>query len=126
MSRFGSMIAACAAVAVAMPALALAADDAKRGADIFENRCVFCHTPGGGGQGPNLVGVVGRRAGSIPDYAYSDALKKSGLVWSTATLDEFLSAPGKLVPGTWMQISLPDDAERADLIAYLASLGAKP
>jgi cytochrome c len=118
--------AAAAAAALALGALSalaqgLAGDPAK-GKDVFEDRCGDCHVLDGVGQGPNLVGVIGRRAGSLPGYDYTDAIKASGLTWTPAELDRFLQGPKQLVPGTAMQVIVPDPAQRRDLIAYLASL----
>ena len=74
-------------------------------------------------EGPNLIGLVGRKAASQPAFSkYSEALKASGLTWSTATLDEFLKNPMALVPGTFMPMLIKDDKTRADVIAYLATL----
>ncbi|HEX4742324.1 MAG TPA: c-type cytochrome [Caulobacteraceae bacterium] len=99
------------------------ATDPAAGQQVYETRCSFCHGEGGvGGQGPSLVGVVGRKAGSFANFAYTPALKASGLTWTAADLDRFLTNPAALVPGTSMPMSVPDAQERADLIAYLASL----
>ena len=74
-------------------------------------------------EGPNLVGIVGREAGSQPEFTrYSDALKSSGLTWNTQILDKFLTNPMALVPGTLMPMLIADDETRADVIAYLATL----
>ncbi len=81
----------------------------------------MCHLDEGQGQAPTLKGVVGRKAASIPDFPYTDALKASQLTWTPTNLDKFLTAPGKLVPGTAMVVDVPDGMERANLIAYLAS-----
>jgi len=84
----------------------------------------MCHVTTSGqkaGLGPNLSGLVGRKAAST-DFLYSPALKASGLKWDKANLDTFLAAPSKLVPGTRMAISVANPAERAALVAYLASL----
>ena len=70
---------------------------------------------------PSLAGVVGRPAAST-DYPYSLALKKAGLTWDKASLDRFLTAPAKLVPGTRMPVAVPRADERAALIAYLRTL----
>jgi len=86
-------------------------------------QCMSCHTVEAGRNliGPSLHGVVGRKAASLPGYAYSDALKKSGLTWDEATLDKWLTAPPKLVPGTKMTFfGLPDPAKRKELIDWLA------
>jgi cytochrome c len=103
------------------PALA---QDVAAGAALFKDRCQMCHTVTPGqppGLGPNLWSVVGRKAASTP-FAYSDALKGSGLVWNKATLDKFLAAPSKLAPGTRMVIAISDPKQRADLTAYLSTL----
>ncbi|QUD90650.1 cytochrome c family protein [Phenylobacterium montanum] len=70
---------------------------------------------------PNLFGVVGRKAAST-SFNYSDALKASGLTWTPANIDSFITAPNKKVPGTRMVISVPAAPDRADLIAYLQTL----
>lgn len=104
----------------ASPALAQQAD----GSALFRQRCQMCHvtTPGQKAtMGPNLAGVVGRKAGST-DFLYSAPLKASNLQWDKATLDKFLTAPSKLVPGTRMVISVANPADRTALVAYLASL----
>lgn len=94
------------------------------GGDFFKQRCAMCHTTASGGRagiGPNLAGIVGRQAGSTT-YTYSAALKKAAIKWDKATLDAFLTAPGKVVPGTRMVVQVSDPAQRAKLIAYLATL----
>jgi hypothetical protein len=73
-------------------------------------------------QGPSLVGVFGRHAGSIWNFNYTKALTASGLIWDASTLDHFLSDPSKAVPGTTMPIGVPNARQRLDLIAYLSSL----
>lgn len=110
-----------AALGLAVPA---AAQDAGAGATIFRQRCSLCHVVKPGVHGsiaPNLSGVAGRRAAST-DFAYSPALKASQLKWDKATLDRFLTAPAKLVPGTRMVFAVPDPKQRADLVAYLLTL----
>jgi glucose/arabinose dehydrogenase len=101
--------------------------DSARGRVIFLQSCAVCHSAGlekqaVSGQGPLLAGVVGRKAASLPNFGYSKALQASGLTWDAATLDQFLTGPGALVPGTTMVISLPSRADRADLIAFLRTL----
>jgi len=71
-------------------------------------------------------GLFGRRAGTVPGFAYSDAMKNSGIIWNEKTLDQFLEDPRKMVPGTKMTYAGVKSAqERADLIAYLKQV-AKP
>jgi cytochrome c len=71
---------------------------------------------------PSLKGVVGRKAAAVPNFKYSSALTASHLDWNRSTLDRFLTAPAATVPGTFMAISVPHPAERADVIAYLAKV----
>ena len=94
---------------------------AASGADTFEDRCAMCHIAGGGGQGPSLTGVVGRQAGALAGFAYTPAIKASGLTWTPANLDRFLTNPGALIPGTAMVVRINDVAQRAALVAYLAT-----
>lgn len=112
--------------AIAFLATAAMAADAKSGQQTFRAQCGVCHQggpgDGEGGQGPNLNGVVGRKAGSLAGFPYTAALKSSGQVWTQENLDRFLTDPSKLVPGTAMPISVPDTKTRQDLIAYLATL----
>jgi cytochrome c len=101
--------------------------DAAEGERIFA-RCMACHRVGPDAQsvptGPTLNGVVDRPAGSLSDFTYSDAMANSGLVWDFETLMAFLEAPQRLVPGTRMAFpGLPDEEDRANVIAYLAQLG---
>jgi glucose/arabinose dehydrogenase len=77
-------------------------------------------------QGPSLVGVVGRPAGWLPHFTYTQALKASGYTWDTKTLDHFLANPMMAVPGTTMPMPVPDPQSRADVIAYLSSLKIPP
>ena len=100
------------------------APDPAKGEASYQSRCVMCHALDGPGQGPDLHGVVGRKAGTAPDFNYSSAMSASGLTWTPDQLDRFLTDPTKMVPGSPMQAQVPD-AERRDLIAYLASLKAQ-
>ncbi|MGI9169635.1 MAG: c-type cytochrome [Caulobacteraceae bacterium] len=99
--------------------------DPAAGAAVFEDRCAMCHVAAGGGQGPSLAGVFGRRAGTAPGFHYTAALGASGLTWTAASLDRFLAGPGKVVPGTAMSVAVHDAGQRADLIAYLAGKGPR-
>jgi cytochrome c len=104
---------------------AFAAGDAKKGQADFA-RCAICHTVakgGGNGVGPDLFGVVGRKAASEPNFYYSQALKSSGIVWTPDKLDAWIKSPATLVPGNRMAFAgISDASQRADIVAYLASL----
>lgn len=126
------MAAALLAVGIAGPeavAQDLPAGDPARGRAYFQTSCALCHSAELGPdntviikQGPSLVGVVGRRAGSLPHFNYTRALKSSGYTWTAATLDHFLANPMIAVPGTTMPMLIPDPQNRADVIAYLSTL----
>jgi cytochrome c len=115
-----------AAVVAPVVCAGKAKPDVENGKVTFSAMCGMCHSvtkTGGPTQGPNLVGVVGRKAGSEPQFAlYTPALKASGITWSTKTLDQFLINPMAKVPGTAMPMLIPDDKTRADVVAYLATL----
>lgn len=88
-------------------------------------QCAGCHStePGKNLFGPSLAGVSKRRAGSLPGYTYSPALKKSGITWNAQTLDRWLTSPQKAVPGTKMPLGgVPDPAIRKALVSYLLTL----
>ncbi|WP_448659251.1 c-type cytochrome [Sphingomonas sp. CJ99] len=100
---------------------------ASPGAVAFA-QCKACHSLAKGGPngvGPNLHGVVGRKAASVAGYKYSPALAKSGVVWTEEKLDAYLTNPAGLVPGTKMVTRVNDPAKRAALIAYLKAEGSK-
>ena len=98
---------------------ALAAGDPAAGEAIY-SLCQGCHALEYNRTGPKHCGLLGRRAGSVPGFDYSPAMKRSALVWNEKTLDRFLADPLKAVPGTTMTYAgVPDAHERADLIAYL-------
>jgi cytochrome c len=110
------------ALALAATSPAAAAGDAKRGATLYQARCGSCHSANENRTGPRHAGVVGRKAGSIIGYAYSKALLSVTFVWDTEHLNQWLSGPAKLVPGTKMRVTVADPNDRADIIAYLATL----
>lgn len=88
-------------------------------------QCVSCHSVKAGvnGVGPSLHAMVGRKAASLPGYAYSEPLKNAGLTWDEATLDKWLTAPMTMVPGTKMVFpGITDPARRKAVIDYLATL----
>ncbi len=98
--------------------------DRVPGEDIY-SRCLACHALAYDRTGPRHCGLIGRKAGSVPGFSYSDAMKRSEIVWNARTLDRFLADPMKVVPGTAMGYAgIADRQERADLIAYLEHAGS--
>ncbi len=93
------------------------------GRHLFGERCALCHAidGNGGGQGPNLAGILGRTAGST-DFGYSRALRTAGFAWDDARLDRYLADPRAAVPGTTMPVRVSDAEDRKALIAYLATV----
>jgi cytochrome c len=126
MSAYRPLFVVAAAVLAPVVRAAGPNPDVENGKTTFVAMCSMCHSvvkAGGPTQGPNLLGVVGRKAASEPDFAlYTPALKASGITWSTRTLDKFLINPAVRVPGTAMPMLIPDDKTRADVVAYLATL----
>jgi cytochrome c len=104
------------------PAAAQSGSD-KEEQIAFNNTCRTCHTLKAGDNrlGPNLDKVIGRKAGSLPDYDYSSAMKNAGLTWDKATLDRFIADPEAVVPGNKMKPygGLASPEERARIIAFL-------
>jgi cytochrome c len=104
--------------------------DPKRGAEVFRVQCSVCHSADPARPspiGPLLYGVVGRPAGTLAGFKYSDAMKKVGLAWTPANLDKYLENPWNIAPGTPMALVVPSEKNRADVIAYLtAQSAAKP
>lgn len=102
----------------------LAAGDPKAGQNVFK-KCAACHSTVEGQNkiGPSLHGIVGRHSASVPNFAYSEAMKKTNKTWDEATLDSYLRNPREAVPGTKMIfLGLKDEKERQDVIAYLETL----
>ncbi len=104
---------------------------AARGERVFQ-RCYACHSVVAGEDrlpGPNLRGVLGRRAGTLLGFEFSPAMIEAGaargLVWTRATLDAFLADPERVVPGTTMAMpGLPDADDRRDVVDYLEQASA--
>ena len=115
-------IVVAAALLAAAPAFAA---DPGNGKTVF-GRCAICHTTDKGGPnglGPNLFGVVGRKAASLPSYMYSGELKASGITWTPDKLKAWVSGPAKLVPGTKMAFGgISSSGQADDVVAYLATL----
>lgn len=107
-----------------IPAFAPAAAADPDGTALFRQRCASCHAVASGAKstlGPNLSGVVGRKA-AASQFNYSQALKNSNLTWDRANLDRFLSGPTRMVPGTRMVISVSDPSQRAAILNYLQTV----
>jgi len=95
------------------------------GQTAFNNSCRTCHTmkEGDNRLGPNLAGIVGRKAGSLPDYAYSSSMKQSGITWDAAMLDQFIANPDQVVSGNAMKPygGIADAAQRKMIVDFLQS-----
>lgn len=117
-----------AAALVAMEEAALAAGDTSAGRKVFKKSCRNCHRVRAGKHnsfGPNLHGVVGRPAGAVEQFDYSDALAATGYIWTPGRIDTWLTGPRQMVPGTAMKYILKKPADRANLIAYLVAAGRR-
>lgn len=124
--------AAGAAVLVALGGPVFAAGDAEKGKAAFPTKCGICHQVGPGAKtviGPQLNGIVGRKAASIADFpSYSAGMKKlgdEGYVWTEQHIDTWIADPKAMIPDSIMSIAfqgIPDAGERADIIAYLKTL----
>ncbi len=115
------------------PMLAAASDgppagDAAAGRKLFNRSCRVCHqveVDAGSATGPNLAGVLGRAAGADPNFGYSAAFGAAasrGVRWDAATLEDFIAAPARVIPGGNMPMAVADPTQRRDLIAYLSTL----
>ena len=102
-----------------MHAEALHSDDAEKGKAVFEKRCTGCHALANNREGPRLQGVYGRPSGTVPGFAYSEALKNAHIVWDEKSLEKWLTDPDRLVPGNNMGFSVSNPVERHDLIEFL-------
>ncbi len=119
--RIGPTALVATLTALALAAPALAAGSAARGKEVFQ-RCAFCHSlaQGENGVGPSLHGLFGRKAGTAPDYNFSNAMRNSGIVWNEASLKKFLADPQAAVPGTKMASGAVDNPQALDdLVVYL-------
>jgi cytochrome c len=99
------------------------AADPENGKAVFE-QCAACHSLDGTGDydGPTLKGLIGRKAGSLDDYRYSAAMKRSDVTWDAGTLDKYVADPQAFIPGNRMAFAgISDQTQRDDLIAYLAA-----
>jgi cytochrome c len=103
------------------------AQDVEKGANSFK-KCLPCHSIGPGAKnkiGPELNGLDGRKAGSVPNFNYSDTNKNSGIVWDEATFKEYIKDPRAKIPGTKMTFpGIKNEQEINDLWAYLKQFDA--
>lgn len=115
------MIRRVAVIFMAIPAsdIAAADGDATHGRELYESRCFACHSLDANRVGPMHRGVFGRKAGSVPHFDYSPALKNSNVVWNDMALDRWLANPQALIPGQRMNVRVADPQDRADIIAFL-------
>jgi cytochrome c len=90
-----------------------------RGKDLFEKRCGGCHSLDTDKEGPRLRNVYGRKAGSIPTFNYSAALRSAQISWDGNSLDKWLVNTESVVPDNDMDFHVPKADERADIIEYL-------
>jgi cytochrome c len=107
----------------ALPQASQGAQDAS-GQQAFNNACRTCHLvrEGDNRLGPNLHKIIGRKAGSLPDYGFSSAMKEAGFVWDEEKLDRFIANPDEVVPGNSMKPygGLSSSEDRKKIIAFLA------
>jgi cytochrome c len=99
--------------------------DAARGQELYESRCGGCHSLDANRVGPAHRGVYGRKAGSAPNFAYSNAVKTSSVVWAEKTLDSWLTNPEATIKGQRMNFRIALPGDRADIIAYLRQQSGK-
>jgi cytochrome c len=101
-------------------------DDVVKGQLVFNNACRTCHTTKEGDNrlGPHLYKIIGRKAGSLPNYGYSSAMKRADFVWNEAKLNRFIANPHEIVPGNGMKPygGLASADDRAKILAFLRSL----
>jgi cytochrome c len=98
---------------------------AERGKALFQKRCTGCHSLDNDMEGPRLRGVYGRKAGAVPTFTYSDALKSAHITWNDQSLEKWLTNPDALVPGNDMSFHVPKPEERQDIIQFLRVVSEK-
>ena len=112
-------IATAAFLLVAISHPALANGNPERGRDLYESRCIGCHSLDANRIGPSHRGVFGRKAGSVEGFTYSPAVKGSAVVWDQDTLTRWLTNPQEVIPGQRMNFRVSQPQDRADIVAYL-------
>lgn len=121
MSRANSFACMSALVILFAAGSALAAGDAAKGEKVF-NQCKICHSLEKGKNmiGPSLAGVIGRKAGTVPGFKYSDAMAKSGITWNDENLEKYLKNPKGFIPGNKMPfVGLKKEDDVENVIAFL-------
>lgn len=118
MHNFAKLVMAFTAGMLLVISKASALPSAAHGEELYQS-CQDCHSLDTNDVGPKHRGVFGRKAGSVPDYNYSAALRNSGITWTDVTLDKWLTDPQKLVPGAKMFFHLDSAQDRADVIEFL-------
>lgn len=98
---------------------------AENGRQLFDKRCTGCHSLEKNKEGPRLRGVYGRKAGTVPDFSYSEQLKAANIVWDEHSLDHWLTNPESVVPDTDMAFHVSSAEERADIIQFLRQSSGK-
>jgi cytochrome c len=121
----GVVIVCVAAVTVTTALGAECEGDAQRGKALYDSRCTSCHSLDHSRIGPAHRGVFGRHAGQVVGFEYSPALRRSHVVWNARALDRWLTDPELFIPGQKMGYTVPDAQDRADIIAFLESPGAR-
>jgi cytochrome c len=116
-------LASGAALLAAFAAFGGEKGDPIAGRSAFEKRCTGCHALDHEKAGPRLAGVVGRKAGTVSGFPYSDAVKKSEVVWTETVLDKWLTDPETVIPDTDMAFRLDNSDERAAIISFLKETG---
>ncbi|HLJ91220.1 MAG TPA: c-type cytochrome [Candidatus Angelobacter sp.] len=97
-------------------------DSASHGRELYDKKCLMCHSLDSDRKAPRLRGVFGRKAGSVSSFKYSEALKTANLTWDADSLDKWLADPDKFIPDNDMDFRLESAPDRADIIAYLRQL----
>jgi cytochrome c len=108
-------------LAVFNHSISAAGSEAGTGKDVFDRRCSGCHAADSSKEGPLLRGVIGRKAGTVTGFQYSDALRASGITWNEELLMKWLENPDAMVKGTDMEFRVPKAEEREAVVAWLKS-----
>ena len=120
-SVISSLLLMTASIAMAQSSNSTAGS-ALKGKEIYDARCSACHSVDANRVGPMHVGVLGRKAGGVKSYRYSDALSKSKVVWTRENLLAWLKNPEELIPGQRMGYAMDLAEDRLYIVAYLATL----